>query len=114
MHARSHNTHTHTWCARSHTVCVWLQVIAVARSADMILMVLDGAKEGGINNHRAILEKELETVGLRLNKTCVTLRQPLLLCSAVQKRYFEVRVSEPSRQMGCQQSRTCKQAACAC
>jgi ribosome-interacting GTPase 1 len=37
----------------------------------MIIMVLDGAKEGGTNNHRAILEKELETVGLRLNKRYV-------------------------------------------
>lgn len=44
------------------------EVIAVARSSDMILMVLDGAKEGGAYNHRDILEKELETVGLRLNK----------------------------------------------
>ncbi|CAM9533038.1 unnamed protein product [Chrysoparadoxa australica] len=44
------------------------EVIAVARSADMILMVLDAAKERG-NQHRAILERELETVGLRLNKT---------------------------------------------
>lgn len=31
-------------------------------------MVLDGAKEG-VNKHREILERELETVGLRLNKT---------------------------------------------
>ena len=45
------------------------EVIAVARSSDLIIMVLDGAKEGGTNNHREILEKELETVGLRLNKT---------------------------------------------
>ncbi|CAN0193448.1 unnamed protein product, partial [Phaeothamnion confervicola] len=44
------------------------EVIAVARSADLILMVLDAAKEGNVNNHRAILERELETVGLRLNK----------------------------------------------
>lgn len=44
------------------------QVIAVARSSDLILMVLDGAKEG-VNQHRKILERELETVGLRLNKT---------------------------------------------
>mmetsp|Transcript_16252 Transcript_16252/g.21525 ORF Transcript_16252/g.21525 Transcript_16252/m.21525 type:complete len:405 (+) Transcript_16252:163-1377(+) len=43
------------------------EVIAVAKSADLILMVLDAAKEG-VNNHRAILERELETVGLRLNK----------------------------------------------
>lgn len=31
-------------------------------------MVLDGAKEG-VNRHREILERELETVGLRLNKS---------------------------------------------
>lgn len=31
-------------------------------------MVLDGAKEG-VNQHRKILERELETVGLRLNKS---------------------------------------------
>uniref|UniRef100_A0A6V1K5R4 OBG-type G domain-containing protein n=1 Tax=Heterosigma akashiwo TaxID=2829 RepID=A0A6V1K5R4_HETAK len=43
------------------------EVIAVAKSADLILMVLDAGKEG-VNNHRAILERELETVGLRLNK----------------------------------------------
>ena len=30
-------------------------------------MVLDGGKEQ-VNNHRTILERELETVGLRLNK----------------------------------------------
>lgn len=44
------------------------EVIAVARSADAILIVLDAGKEG-LNRHREILEKELETVGLRLNKT---------------------------------------------
>lgn len=43
------------------------EVIAVARTSDLVLMVLDAAKEG-VNNHRAILERELETVGLRLNK----------------------------------------------
>lgn len=44
------------------------EVIAVAKSADMILMVLDAGREHG-NRHREILENELETVGLRLNKT---------------------------------------------
>lgn len=39
------------------------EVIAVARTADLILMVLDPLRD-----HRAILERELETVGLRLNK----------------------------------------------
>jgi ribosome-interacting GTPase 1 len=31
-------------------------VIAVARSSDLVLMVLDGGKEQ-VNNHRAILER---------------------------------------------------------
>lgn len=44
------------------------QVIAVAKSADLILMVLDAAKERG-NRHKEILEAELHTVGLRLNRT---------------------------------------------
>jgi len=44
------------------------QVIAVAKSSDLVLMVLDATKEDTINNHRDILETELETVGLRLNK----------------------------------------------
>lgn len=43
------------------------EVIACARSADAILIVLDAGKEG-LNRHREILERELETVGIRLNK----------------------------------------------
>lgn len=43
------------------------EVIAVARSADLIMMVLDGAREQN-NQHRDILSRELETVGIRLNK----------------------------------------------
>jgi small GTP-binding protein len=43
------------------------EVIAVARSADAILIVLDAGKEGS-NRHREILEEELETVGIRLNQ----------------------------------------------
>jgi hypothetical protein len=43
-------------------------VIAVARSADAILIVLDAGKEG-LQKHREILERELETVGIRLNQT---------------------------------------------
>ncbi|KAL8537802.1 hypothetical protein ACS0TY_012799 [Phlomoides rotata] len=42
------------------------QVIAVAKSSDLVLMVLDGSKSEG---HRQILTKELEAVGLRLNKS---------------------------------------------
>ena len=41
------------------------QVIAVARTADLVLMMLDASK-GEIQ--RRLLEKELETVGIRLNK----------------------------------------------
>ncbi|KAK8793501.1 hypothetical protein WA158_004860 [Blastocystis sp. Blastoise] len=43
------------------------QVIAVAKSADLIMMILDAGREDE-KNHRELLEKELETVGLRLNK----------------------------------------------
>mmetsp|Transcript_19704 Transcript_19704/g.60725 ORF Transcript_19704/g.60725 Transcript_19704/m.60725 type:complete len:413 (-) Transcript_19704:19-1257(-) len=43
------------------------EVIAVARTADLVLIVLDAGKEG-VNDHKRILERELETVGLRLNK----------------------------------------------
>ncbi|KZV56096.1 Developmentally regulated G-protein 1 isoform 1 [Dorcoceras hygrometricum] len=41
------------------------QVIAVSKSSDIVLMVLDASKSEG---HRQILTKELESVGLRLNK----------------------------------------------
>jgi len=44
------------------------QVIAVAKSSDLVMIVLDAAKEGDQQNHRAILEMELESVGIRLNK----------------------------------------------
>jgi len=43
------------------------EVIACARASDAILIVLDAGKEG-LNRHREILERELETVGIRLNK----------------------------------------------
>lgn len=41
------------------------QVIATARSADMIIMVLDASKDDA---QRQLLTKELEDVGIRLNK----------------------------------------------
>ena len=41
------------------------QVIAVAKSADLILMVLDATKNDA---HKDILTRELEAVGIRLNK----------------------------------------------
>ena len=37
------------------------------RAAGLSVIVLDAAKEG-VDNHKMILERELETVGLRLNK----------------------------------------------
>jgi len=43
------------------------EVIACSRNCDAILIVLDAGKEG-LNRHREILENELETVGIRLNK----------------------------------------------
>lgn len=43
------------------------EVIAVARSADLILMVLDAVRESN-NQHRDILTNELETMGIRLNR----------------------------------------------
>lgn len=42
------------------------QVIAVCKSADLLLMVLDASKP---DFHRDILTKELESVGIRLNRT---------------------------------------------
>ena len=52
------------------------KVIACAKTSDMILMVLDAAKERE-NDHRTILERELETVGYvvcygRSSRVCVT------------------------------------------
>ena len=41
------------------------QVIAVARTADMVLMMLDATKS---EVQRRLLEQELEAVGIRLNK----------------------------------------------
>lgn len=41
------------------------QVIAVARSADLILLMLDATKS---DVQRVLLERELESVGIRLNK----------------------------------------------
>ncbi len=43
------------------------EVISVARSADLILMVLDAAREHN-NQHKNILTGELETMGIRLNQ----------------------------------------------
>jgi small GTP-binding protein len=41
------------------------QVIAVARTADLVIMMLDATKP---NVHRDLLTSELESVGIRLNK----------------------------------------------
>ena len=48
------------------------QVIAVAKSSDLILMVLDATKSEAANSkyaHKEILTRELEAVGLRLNQS---------------------------------------------
>lgn len=37
----------------------------MARTADLVLMMLDATKK---DVHRSLLEKELESVGIRLNK----------------------------------------------
>ncbi|KAJ1676708.1 Ribosome-interacting GTPase 2, partial [Spiromyces aspiralis] len=42
------------------------QVISVARTADMVVMMLDATKS---SEQRRLLEKELEAVGIRLNKS---------------------------------------------
>lgn len=41
------------------------QVISAAKTSDMIMMVLDATKK---HEQRELLEKELEAVGIRLNK----------------------------------------------
>lgn len=41
------------------------QVIAVCKSADLLLMVLDASRPQA---HREILTRELESVGIRLNR----------------------------------------------
>lgn len=41
------------------------QVVATAKTADLVLMVLDSTKS---HVHKGILERELEAVGIRLNK----------------------------------------------
>ena len=42
------------------------QVISVCKSADLLLMVLDASKPTG---HKEILTRELESVGIRLNRS---------------------------------------------
>lgn len=41
------------------------QVIAVARTADLVVMMLDATKS---SQQRTLLERELEAVGIRLNR----------------------------------------------
>lgn len=54
---------THT---RACACLAWLQVIAVCKSADLLLMVLDATKP---LFHKTILTRELESVGIRLNRS---------------------------------------------
>ena len=53
------------------------QVIAVARTSDLVLMILDATKK---DVHRELLEAELDSVGIRLNQ-----RPPNI--------YFKARIS---------------------
>ena len=70
--------HDHCCCVRSAPKSSWSvtymacwnagrgrQVIAVCKSADLLLMVLDASKP---DFHRDILTRELESVGIRLNR----------------------------------------------
>jgi ribosome-interacting GTPase 1 len=74
----SYNSHALVQPTRAevkHSQQVWLsssskrtcdvQVIAVCKSADLLLMVLDAVKP---HSHRDILTRELESVGIRLNR----------------------------------------------
>ena len=77
-HARTHprspspslsRPRAHTYI-HAHTVSLSLthapaQVIAVAKSADLVLMMLDATKPDA---HRQTLEAELESTGIRLNR----------------------------------------------
>ena len=45
------------------------QVVMCAKTADLILIVLDAGKEGTQLNHQSILERELYLCGIRLNKS---------------------------------------------
>jgi hypothetical protein len=51
--------------AACYLLCGCWQVIAVCKSADLLLMVLDATKPW---YHREILTRELESVGMRLNR----------------------------------------------
>ena len=73
------------------------QVIAVAKSSDLVLMVLDAGKEEE-KNHRAILEAELEMVGLRLNQEPPNI---YFKKSAYTQRCSAAREGHPSRGAHC-------------
>lgn len=57
-----------------------MQVIAVARTADLVLMMLDATKQ---DIQRHLLEKELESVGIRLNK-----RKPNIYFKVIILKYY--------------------------
>ncbi|CAG8466139.1 3931_t:CDS:10 [Paraglomus occultum] len=61
------------------------QVVAVAKTADLIVMLLDATKS---HQQRALLEKELEAVGIRLNKSKpnVYFKASIDFCSITVKR----------------------------
>ena len=54
-------------CPSLRLLILVLMAVLLLLGADAILIVLDAGKEG-LNRHREILERELETVGIRLNQ----------------------------------------------
>lgn len=63
------------------------QVISTARSADMIMMVLDATKDDA---QRQMLTKELEDVGIRLNKS-----RPRISCTRTKTGGFKYNATVP-------------------
>jgi hypothetical protein len=51
--------------SKPHCVVAPLQVIAVCKSADLLLMILDAVKP---HSHKEILTRELNAIGIRLNR----------------------------------------------
>lgn len=62
------------------------QVIAVARTADLVIIMLDATKN---EVHRQLLEKELESVGIRLNK-----RRPNIYFKVLSRKILSIESSE--------------------
>ena len=96
-------------CCHLTNDCPMCQVIAVAKSVDLVLMVLDAGKELE-KNHREILERELRTAGLRINQeppniyfVCVS-RVPRVIraCWSLTRASLPARQQEAHRRLQCQ------------